>query len=42
MGFPATPHKEMARQYAAIARLPELRERLLALQKRIELLEARL
>ncbi len=42
MGFPATPHKEMARQYAAIARLPELRERLLALQKRIESLEARL
>ena len=41
MGFPATPHKEMARQYAAVARLPELRERVAALQKRLEALEQR-
>lgn len=41
LGFPATPQKEMARQFATLARLPELRERLLALQKRLESLEAR-
>ncbi len=42
IGFPATPQKEMARQYATLARLPDLRERLLALQKRLDQLEARL
>ncbi|HMP77263.1 MAG TPA: UDP-3-O-(3-hydroxymyristoyl)glucosamine N-acyltransferase [Kiritimatiellia bacterium] len=41
LGFPAAPQKEMARQFAALARLPELRERLLALQKRVEELAAR-
>jgi UDP-3-O-[3-hydroxymyristoyl] glucosamine N-acyltransferase len=42
IGFPATPQKEAARQHGALARLPELRERLLALQKRLEALEAKL
>ncbi len=42
LGFPAVPQKQAARQYAAIARLPELRDRLLALQKRVEKLAERL
>lgn len=42
IGFPATPQKEAARQHAALARLPELRERLLALEKRLQTLEAKL
>lgn len=42
LGFPAVPQKQAARQYAAISRLPELRERLLAMQKRLDALEARL
>lgn len=42
IGFPAAPQKEVARGYAAVARLPELRERVVALQKRLEALESRL
>lgn len=42
IGFPATPQKEAARQHGAVARLPELRERLLALEKRLQALEAKL
>lgn len=42
IGFPAAPQKEVARQHAALARLPELRERLLALEKRLRELESRL
>lgn len=42
MGFPAAPHKEAARQYAVISRLPELRERVAELQKRLAALEGRL
>lgn len=42
IGFPATPQKEAARQHGALARLPELRERLLALEKRLRDLESRL
>ena len=41
-GYPATPHREAARQHAMIARLPELKARVAELQKRIESLEARL
>lgn len=42
LGFPATPQKEMARQYAVLARLPELRDRVASLQKRLDEIEARL
>lgn len=42
IGFPATPQKEAARQHAAVARLPELRERLLALEKRLQAIESKL
>lgn len=41
-GYPATPHKEAAKQHAMVARLPELRARVADLQKRIEALEASL
>ncbi len=39
-GYPATPHKEATKQHAMVARLPELRARVAALQKRIEALES--
>lgn len=42
IGFPATPQKEAARQHALVARLPELRERVAEMQKRLEALEQRL
>lgn len=41
-GYPAAPHKEAAKLHAMVARLPELRDRVAALQKRLDELEARL
>lgn len=42
LGFPAGPQKDVARGYAAVSRLPELRARVADLRKRIEALESRL
>ncbi len=42
IGFPATPQKEAARQHAMIARLPELRERVAAIQQRLDELAAKI
>lgn len=42
IGFPAAPQKAVAREYAAVSRLPELRARVASLQKRLEALESRL
>jgi len=42
LGSPAVPHQEIKRQLAAIARLPELRRLVQALEERLGALEARL
>jgi UDP-3-O-[3-hydroxymyristoyl] glucosamine N-acyltransferase len=42
LGAPAVPHTEFKRQLAALARLPELRKTLRALEERLAALEARL
>jgi UDP-3-O-[3-hydroxymyristoyl] glucosamine N-acyltransferase len=42
LGSPAVPHQEMKRQLAAVARLPEMRQLLQAVEGRIAALEARL
>ncbi len=42
LGSPAIPHVEFKRQVAAVARLPELRKALRALEERLAALEARL
>jgi UDP-3-O-[3-hydroxymyristoyl] glucosamine N-acyltransferase len=42
LGAPAVPHIEFKRQLAALARLPELRKALRALEERLAALEARL
>lgn len=42
LGAPAVPHTEFKRQIAAMARLPELRKALRALEERLAALEARL
>ncbi len=42
LGAPAVPHTEFKRQIAAVARLPELRKALRALEERLAALEARL
>lgn len=42
LGAPAVPHTEFKRQLAAVARLPELRKALRALEERLAGLEARL
>lgn len=42
LGFPAAPQKDVARGYAAVSRLPELRARVADLQKRLEAIESRL
>ncbi|MGE5850300.1 MAG: UDP-3-O-(3-hydroxymyristoyl)glucosamine N-acyltransferase [Candidatus Methylomirabilota bacterium] len=42
LGAPAVPHTEFKRQVAALARLPELRKALRALEERLAALEARL
>ncbi|MCO5067410.1 MAG: UDP-3-O-(3-hydroxymyristoyl)glucosamine N-acyltransferase [Kiritimatiellae bacterium] len=42
VGFPAVPQKEFAQRLAMVARLPHLRERVDALQKRLDELAARL
>ncbi len=42
LGAPAVPHTEFKRQLAALARLPELRKALRALEERLAALEARL
>jgi UDP-3-O-[3-hydroxymyristoyl] glucosamine N-acyltransferase len=41
LGSPAVPHQEIKRQLAAIARLPELRRLVQALEERLGALEAR-
>ena len=42
LGSPAVPHQELKRQLAAVARLPEMRRLVQALEERITALEARL
>lgn len=42
IGFPATPQKDYAQQHAALARLPQLRERVAELQKRLDAIEKKL
>jgi len=42
LGAPAVPHTEFKRQLAALARLPEMRKVLRALETRLTALEARL
>ena len=39
LGAPAAPHREAARRYGAIARLPQLRERVAELEARLKALE---
>lgn len=39
-GFPAVPHNEMRRMHAHMARLPELKEKVRDLEKRLEQLES--
>ena len=41
-GFPARPHRERMREYAATAELPELIKHMRALEKRLEAMEATL
>ena len=39
LGVPAIPHRDAARRYAAVARLPQLRERVSELEARLKALE---
>lgn len=42
IGFPATPQKEMAEQFANVSRLPSLKARVAELEMRLQALETRL
>jgi UDP-3-O-[3-hydroxymyristoyl] glucosamine N-acyltransferase len=42
LGAPAVPHQEFKRQLAAVARLPEMRRLVQALEERMAALETRL
>jgi UDP-3-O-[3-hydroxymyristoyl] glucosamine N-acyltransferase len=42
LGIPATPEREQMHQLAAVAKLPEMRKKFKALQKRVDELSARI